>query len=452
MKSSTGSLSFPVTQALSFSVTPGGSLQGRLQVPGDKSISHRAVILGAIAMGDTEIIGFLEGEDTLATVAAFRAMGVPIETLSVGRIRVYGVGLRGLSAPHGPLYLGNSGTSMRLLAGLLAGQSFSTELIGDASLSRRPMGRVAEPLRVMGAKVTTSNTGTPPVWIRGGCALSGIDYRMPMASAQVKSALLLAGLFAKGETCVEEPAPTRDHTERMLSRFGYRLSRTHKRVCITGQGVLQGGQVIVPGDISSAAFFLVGATIAEGSDLILENVGINPTRIGVLSILRMMGADITLSNERMAGDEPMADIRVRAHPLTGIEIPAEMVPLAIDEFPALFVAAAFAKGKTIVTGATELRAKESDRIAVMAAGLRTLGIETETAPDGITIYGGKPTGGRIESHGDHRVAMAFAMAGLGSSGMIVIEDCENVTTSFPGFEDFAARMGLRIVAHGGGIQ
>jgi len=432
---------------LSFSVTPGGALRGRLRVPGDKSISHRAIILGAIAEGESEIIGFLESEDTLATLAAFRAMGVLIETQAIGRIRVVGVGLKGLSAPPGPLYLGNSGTSMRLLAGVLAGQPFSTELTGDASLSRRPMGRIAEPLRAMGAKITTSDAGTPPLWIEGGCALSGIDYKMPIASAQVKSALLLAGLFAEGQTCVEEPAPTRDHTERMLPGFGYRPRRVPGKVCVTGGRALRGGQVVVPGDISSAAFFLVGATIAAGSDLVLENVGINPTRIGVIRILGIMGADITLLNERISGGEPVADIRVRARPLTGIRIPAEMAPLAIDEFPVLFIAAAFAEGKTTVTGIGELRTKESDRIAVMAEGLQQLGIDAESTKDSMIIHGGRPIGGRIASHGDHRVAMAFAMAGLGAQEPIVIEDCANVNTSFPGFVEAAARVGLRISAY-----
>nr|VFK18170.1 MAG: 3-phosphoshikimate 1-carboxyvinyltransferase [Candidatus Kentron sp. LPFa] len=429
---------------LSFSVTPGGALRGRLQIPGDKSISHRAIILGALATGESEIIGFLEGEDTLATVAAFRAMGVSIETEGVGRVRVRGVGLHGLSAPAGPLYLGNSGTSMRLLAGVLAGQSFSTELIGDGSLSKRPMGRIAGPLNAMGAEITTTDAGTSPLRIRGGRALSGIDYQMPVASAQVKSALLLAGLFAQGRTCVQEPAPTRDHTERMLRGFGRRLRRIPGKVCITGGGTLRGGQVVAPGDISSAAFFLVGAAIAEGSDLVLENVGINPTRIGIIRILGMMGADITLFHERMAGGEPVADIRIRSHPLTGLRIPEQMTPLAIDEFPAIFIAAAFAKGQTTVTGAEELRAKESDRIAVMAEGLRGLGIDAEPTPDGMIIQGGRPTGGRVASHGDHRVAMAFAMAGLGAQGKIVIEDCANVNTSFPGFTDAASRVGLRI--------
>nr|VFK39199.1 MAG: 3-phosphoshikimate 1-carboxyvinyltransferase [Candidatus Kentron sp. TC]VFK54949.1 MAG: 3-phosphoshikimate 1-carboxyvinyltransferase [Candidatus Kentron sp. TC] len=429
--------------SLSFSVTPGGALRGRLRVPGDKSISHRAIILGALATGDSEIIGFLEGEDTLATLTTFRAMGVPIEIEEIGRVRVRGVGLDGLSAPAGPLYLGNSGTSMRLLAGVLAGQSFSTELIGDASLSKRPMDRIADPLNAMGAKIAT-NAGAAPLSIQGGRALSGIDYRMPVASAQVKSGLLLAGLFARGRTCVEEPAPTRDHTERMLRGFGYRLRRTPGKVCITGGGTLRGGRVVVPGDISSAAFFLVGATIAEGSDLILENVGINPTRIGVIRILGMMGADITLFNERMAGGELVADIRTRSHPLTGMRIPEQMAPLAIDEFPAIFVAAAFAKGETTVAGAEELRAKESDRIAVMAEGLRQLGIDAEPTLDGMIIQGGKPTGGRVASRGDHRVAMAFAMAGLGAREGVVIEDCANVNTSFPGFTDAASRVGLRI--------
>nr|VFJ50302.1 MAG: 3-phosphoshikimate 1-carboxyvinyltransferase [Candidatus Kentron sp. FM]VFJ56490.1 MAG: 3-phosphoshikimate 1-carboxyvinyltransferase [Candidatus Kentron sp. FM]VFK08298.1 MAG: 3-phosphoshikimate 1-carboxyvinyltransferase [Candidatus Kentron sp. FM] len=450
----------------SFSVTPGGALRGRLRVPGDKSISHRAIILGALAEGDTEIAGFLEGQDTLATVAAFRDMGVGIETGGPGEVRIRGVGTTGLSAPSGPLYLGNSGTSLRLLAGVLAGQRFASELVGDASLSRRPMTRIAAPLGAMGAGITTSAQGTPPVRIRGGDTLSGIDYEIPIPSAQVKSCLLLAGLFAKGETCVRERVPTRDHTERMLMGFGYPGfddsgldDRAHgipeeeiwhkeisNRICIAGGGRLRGTRVVVPGDISSAAFFLVGAAIAAGSELILENVGVNPARTGVIRILRMMGADITLLNETMAGAEPVADIRVRAGPLRGVRIPAGMVSLAIDEFPALFIAAACAEGETTVTGAGELRSKESDRIAVMAEGLQRLGVDARPTADGMIIRGSEPAGGRVASHGDHRVAMAFAMAGLVSRGTVVIEDCANVDTSFPGFADTAAGVGLRIVS------
>jgi len=430
----------------SFLVTPGGTLRGRLRVPGDKSISHRAVILGAIAEGETRISGFLEGEDTLATLAAFRDMGVTIEVEKGGEVRIQGVGLRGLSAPSGPLYLGNSGTSMRLLSGVLAGQSFVSELTGDPSLSRRPMGRVADPLNAMGADIATANDGRPPVRIRGGKALSGIDYAIPVASAQVKSCLLLAGLFATGRTCVQEPAPTRDHTERMLVGFGYPVEWTSNGVCIEGGNKLQGTQIVIPGDISSAAFFLVGASIAPGSDLILEGVGVNPTRTGIISILRRMGAEITLSNQRTVGGELMADLQVRSQPLHGIEIPPDMVPLAIDEFPALFIAAAFAEGETTVTGAEELRNKESDRIATMAKGLEKLGIDAKPTTDGMIIRGGAPIGGRVASYGDHRIAMAFAVAGIGSRRPIFIEDCASVATSFPSFPEVASEVGLRIVA------
>lgn len=427
-----------------FTIAPGGTLQGRLQVPGDKSISHRALILGAIAEGDTEITGFLEGEDTRATLAAFRQMGVVIEADGAGRVRVHGVGLKGLSAPMVPLYLGNSGTSMRLLAGVLAGQSFSSELTGDESLSRRPMARIADPLRAMGAEISTREQGTPPLRIRGGNTLSGIEYAMPVASAQVKSCLLLAGLLARGSTRIREPAPTRDHTERMLAGFGYALHYKDGKIGIEGGGALRGTRVAVPGDISSAAFFLVGASIARDAELVLENVGVNPTRTGLLQILRMMGAEFALRNERMAGGEPVADIWVRSRPLKGIEVPPALVPLAIDEFPALFVAAAATEGKTTVTGAEELRGKESDRIATMAEGLERLGIDARATPDGMIIQGGTFTGGRIASHGDHRVAMAFSMAALASREAIVVEDCANVDTSFPGFADIAAKAGLGI--------
>ncbi|MFD2110497.1 3-phosphoshikimate 1-carboxyvinyltransferase [Thiorhodococcus fuscus] len=435
---------------LRFLVTPGGSLQGRLRVPGDKSISHRSIMLSAIAEGETHITGFLEGADALATLAAFRRMGVEIEGPSDGEVRVRGVGLRGLSAPDGPLDLGNSGTSMRLLSGLLAGQSFATTLIGDASLTKRPMRRVTEPLAAMGARIQTTETGTAPLGIEPVSSLSSMQYAMPVASAQVKSCLLLAGLYADGETCVTEPAPTRDHTERMLTAFGYSV-RTHgSRVCLKGGGRLQGCRLRVPADISSAAFFLVGASIAPDSDLTLESVGINPTRVGVINILRLMGADIELIDRRIEGGEPVADIRVRSASLKGIRIPEDQVPLAIDEFPALFIAAACAEGETLLTGAEELRVKESDRIQVMADGLARLGIEAEPRADGMRIVGGTlgstlaSEGGAIDAHGDHRIAMAFAIAGLRASGPVEIRDCLNVETSFPGFAGLAAGIGLGI--------
>lgn len=427
-----------------FSVQPGGCLKGALRVPGDKSMSHRSIMFGALADGVTEIEGFLEGEDSLATLKAFRAMGVRIEGPESGRVRIHGVGIDGLQAPTTPLDLGNSGTSMRLLSGLLAGQSFDVTLIGDASLSSRPMRRVTAPLGEMGALIETTDTGTAPLAIRGGQRLRGMDYVMPVASAQVKSALLLAGLRAEGRTCVTEPAPTRDHTERMLRGFGYAVATEGSKVCLEGGGRLTATRVTVPGDISSAAFFLVGASIAEGSELMLENVGINPTRTGVIDILHLMGADLEVLNPREAGGEPVADLRVRCAPLRGIDIPEHLVPLAIDEFPALFVAAACAEGRTVLRGAEELRVKESDRIQVMADGLEALGVVAQPTPDGIVIEGGPMKGGRVDSRGDHRIAMSFAMAALRAAGPIQIADCANVATSFPGFDRLATGCGLSL--------
>ena len=427
-----------------FHIQPGGQLHGNIRVPGDKSISHRSIMLGSLADGVTEVSGFLEGEDALATLNAFRAMGVRIDGPEQGQVTIHGVGIDGLRAPEGDLDVGNSGTSMRLLAGLLAGQSFTVTMTGDASLSRRPMRRVADPLTSMGARIETQQDGTPPLTIHPVATLKGIQYDMPMASAQVKSALLLAGLYAAGETCVTEPAPTRDHTERMLSGFGYPVRRNGATACVSGGGRLRACRIDVPADISSAAFFMVGAAIAPGSDITLTHVGINPTRIGVINILRQMGADITLLAEREVGGEPVADLRIRYAPLHGIDVPEDQVPLAIDEFPALFIAAACAEGQTRLTGAEELRVKESDRIQVMADGLQTLDIKAEPTMDGIVIQGGQIGEGRIDSHGDHRIAMAFAIAGLRASGDIVVGDCANVMTSFPGFVELAAGVGLKI--------
>lgn len=431
-------------EKLNYLVKPGGMLTGSLRVPGDKSISHRSVMLGSLANGVTVINGFLEGEDSLATLNAFRQMGVGIDGPKQGRVTIQGVGMHGLSAPKSDLNLGNSGTSMRLLSGLLAGQGISITLIGDSSLSGRPMKRVIDPLIQMGAKIGSTEAATAPLVIAANNQLHGIDYHLPMASAQVKSALLLAGLYAKGETCVTEPAPTRDHTERMLQGFGYPVRRNANRICVTGGGRLNGCEIDVPADISSATFFLVGVSIAEGSEMVLEHVGINPTRDGVISILRLMGADIELINEREVGGEPVADIRVRSSNLHGIEIPEALVPLAIDEFPALFIAAACAEGETRLSGAEELRVKESDRIQVMAEGLKKLGIHADPTADGIVIKGGSIEGGQVESHGDHRIAMSFAMAGLRSAGSIEIVDCANVNTSFPGFVPLASKSGLTI--------
>jgi 3-phosphoshikimate 1-carboxyvinyltransferase len=429
---------------LIFRAAPGGKLNGRIRVPGDKSISHRSIMLGSLADGVTEVSGFLEGEDNIATLEAFRTMGVRIEGPVDGRVTVHGVGMHGLKAPAKPLYLGNSGTSMRLLSGLMAAQAFDVEMSGDASLSKRPMKRVTDPLRLMGAVVEATATGTPPLKVKGGQPLQGINYVMPMASAQVKSCLLLAGLYAAGKTCVTEPAPTRDHTERMLTGFGYAVERKGNTVCVQGGGHLKACRIDVPADISSATFFMVGAAIAAGSDITLEHVGINPTRIGVINILRLMGADLELLNQREAGGEPVADIRVRAGRLKGIRIPEDQVPLAIDEFPALFVAAACAEGETVLTGAEELRVKESDRIQVMADGLVALGVDARATPDGMVIRGGRIGGGQVDSHGDHRIAMSFAMAALVASGPITITDCANVNTSFPGFVALANRTGLAL--------
>lgn len=430
---------------VTFKLQSGGDVRGDIRVPGDKSISHRSIMLGALSEGVTEVEGFLEGEDSLATLQAFRDMGVTIEGPEKGFVRIHGVGLHGLQAPRGPLYLGNSGTAMRLFAGLLAGQAFDTELTGDESLTKRPMGRVADPLREMGAVIETAEGGRPPIRIKGGQVLKGIDYVMPMASAQVKSCLLLAGLYADGETRVTEPAPTRDHTERMLNGFGYSVGREGATAFLKGGGQLTGGPIDVPADISSAAFFLVAASITPGADLTLRHVGINPTRVGVINILKQMGADIVVENEREVGGEPVADLRVRHARLKGIQIPEDQVPLAIDEFPVLFIAAVCAEGETVLTGAEELRVKESDRIQVMADGLAQLGVKTTVTPDGIVIQGGQAMqAGTVNSHGDHRIAMAFSVASLRSEGEILITDCANVATSFPNFVDLAKTVGIRI--------
>jgi len=433
-----------VEKPVRFLASPGGKLSGRLRVPGDKSISHRAIMLGSLAIGETRVSGFLEGDDSMATLAAFRAMGVGIEGPDAGRVRIQGVGLKGLKAPAGALYLGNSGTSMRLMSGLLAGQSFDTTLTGDVSLSGRPMQRVVRPLSTMGARIDTQADGTAPLVIHGAATLAGIDYDMPVASAQVKSCILLAGLYASGTSCVSEPAPARDHTERMLAGMGYPVQRQPGRVCIEGGHILKGIEIDIPADISSAAFFLVGASIAPGSELVLEHVGMNPTRTGIIDILQRMGADIEVSNAREVGGEPVADLLVRSAPLHGIDIPAELVPLAIDEFPVIFIAAACAQGRTVLTGAEELRVKESDRIQVMAEGLHTLGIHAEATPDGMIIEGGVPGSGCVDSHGDHRIAMAFSVAALRARGEIEIRDCANVNTSFPGFVELAGDAGLMI--------
>jgi 3-phosphoshikimate 1-carboxyvinyltransferase len=434
-----------------FNLSPGGSLHGEARVPGDKSMSHRCIMLGALAHGTTRVRGFLEGEDALATVAVFRAMGVKIEGPSKGDLTVHGVGMHGLQAPRAALDLGNSGTSIRLLCGLLAGQSFSTVLTGDASLRGRPMGRVMQPLGQMGAEIASAADSKPPLRITGGTVLHGIHYPLPMASAQVKSCILLAGLYARGRTSVTEPAPTRDHTERMLRGFGYPVERDEAGVIsVEGGGELHAAAIDVPADISSAAFLLVAASIAPGSDLLLTHVGINPTRIGVITILRAMGADIEIVERREVGGEPVADLQVRGATLHGIEIPVDQVPLAIDEFPVLFIAAACAEGETVLRGAEELRVKESDRIAAMAEGLETLGVNTEVLDDGIIVQGfgdnGSFAGGEVNSHHDHRIAMAFSVAALRAEAEIKILETDNVATSFPGFDALMRGLGLQISA------
>ena len=426
-----------------FYLEPGGKLTGRIRVPGDKSMSHRAIMLGSIAEGRSSVSGFLQGEDALATLAAFRQMGVAISDPVAGELTIDGVGLHGLAPPERVMDVGNSGTSIRLMSGLLAGQRFDSILTGDQSLLRRPMARVITPLSQMGALIS-SHEGCPPLEVMGGRALTGIHYDMPVASAQVKSSVLLAGLYASGHTSVTEPAPTRDHTERMLRGFGYPVVTDDGVIHLQGGGTLTATDIDIPADISSAAFFLVGASIAPGSDLILEHVGINPTRDGVITILREMGADIEVMSERSVGGEPVADIRVRYAPLRGIEIPIEEVPLAIDELPVILVAAACAEGVTVLRGAEELRVKESDRIASMADGLNQLGITNRVQPDGIEVVGGELSGGVIATHYDHRIAMSFSMAALRASDRIKVSDCAHVATSFPGFAELAVQTGLRL--------
>lgn len=435
-----------ITRAAELHVAAGGRLTGKIQIPGDKSVSHRAIMLGAIAEGTTHVKGFLEAEDTLATLSAFSAMGVSTQRPATGEVIIQGRGITSLKRPEDNLYLGNSGTSMRLMSGLLSGQSFNCTLTGDESLSKRPMLRVTVPLTEMGAVIACKADGTPPVRITGNQALQGIRYELPMASAQVKSCVLLAGLYAEGETCVIEKGVLRDHTERMLEGFGYDISYGNGQASLQGGGELTGQAIVVPGDISSAAFFIVGASIAPGSDLIIENVGMNPTRDGVIQILRLMGANIEILNEYVAGGEPVADLRIQSADLQGIDIPVELVPLAIDEFPAIFVAAACAQGETTLRGAEEMRVKESDRIAVMHEGLVALGIDAEALPDGMQIRGGQFNSGAIESHGDHRIAMAFAMAALRAKGEIELRDCLNISTSFPEFQGLAQACGLKISA------
>lgn len=425
-----------------WTVSSGRALQGELDIPGDKSVSHRAVMLAALADGVSTIDGFLEGEDTRATAAIFSQLGVRIETPSPSRRIVHGVGIDGLRAPGVPLDCGNAGTGMRLLSGLLAAQAFDSTLVGDESLSRRPMRRVIDPLSRMGARIESEAGGLPPLSIRGGQTIRGMDYTLEVASAQVKSAVLLAGLYAEGETVVREPHPTRDYTERMLTAFGVDIEFSPGHARLRGGQRLRATDIAVPADFSSAAFFIVAASIVPGSELRLRAVGLNPRRTGLLIALRAMGADIVEENRSEHGGEPVADLVVRHAPLHGIEVPVEIVPDMIDEFPALFVAAACAEGRTTVRGAAELRVKESDRLASMATGLRTLDIRVDETPDGATVLGGQIGSGEVHSHDDHRIAMAFSVAAQRASGPVRIFDVANVATSFPGYGALAQRIGF----------
>jgi 3-phosphoshikimate 1-carboxyvinyltransferase len=426
-----------------FTVNPSNVHDAAVAVPGDKSISHRAVMLGSIANGSTDVSGFLAGEDCLATLAAMRAMGIQIEQAGPTDIVVHGRGLHGLDRPERALDLGNSGTAMRLMAGLLSGQAFDTQLIGDESLSSRPMGRVITPLLAMGADIG-SEDGRPPLTVRGNRTLTAIEYELPVASAQVKSAVLLAGIYAEGVTSVVEPATTRDHTERMLRAMGVEVETSGHRISVQGGQALESCSIQVPGDLSSAAFVILAALLSDNAEIVIESVGVNPTRTGVIDILQAMGADIRLENPRLLSQEPVADVRVRSSVMRGGVVDPGLVSLAIDEFPVLFVAAAAARGTTRFSGIGELRVKESDRIAAMSAGLRALGIEVDESDDGAVVYGGKFTGGDVESFGDHRIAMSLAVAAGSSSGPVVVRDTAAVETSFPGFAALMASLGLNI--------
>jgi len=445
-----------MSKTLTFTTKPGSSVSGDIIVPGDKSVSHRSIMFGALAEGTTHIKGFLPGQDCLATMNCFKAMGIEIEGPDENQnVTVKGKGLHGLTAPKSLLDIGNSGTSIRLLSGILAGQSFASTMAGDSSLNKRPMGRVITPLKLMGANIHANEDGTPPVVCDGkpsNQALVGIDYLLPMASAQVKSCVLLAGMYAQGTTTVIEPGITRDHTERMLTAFGYPVQveknidgdANKTRVSIEGGHKLTACDIQVPGDISSATFFMVAGLIAKSGEITIRNVGMNATRIGSINILKAMNGDLTVINERMAGGEPVADIVVKASNLIGIDVNESDVPLAIDEFPAIFIAAACAQGTTRLRNAEELRVKESDRIQAMADGLVELGIECTVFEDGIDILGGTLVSGTVNSHHDHRIAMSFAIGSLRATGEITILECDNVATSFPNFVRLANEVGLNI--------
>ncbi|MFL0585999.1 3-phosphoshikimate 1-carboxyvinyltransferase [uncultured Sphingomonas sp.] len=427
-------------------------LAGRIRVPGDKSISHRALMLSALAVGESQVEGLLEGEDVLATAAAMRAMGATIVRGDDAIWRINGVGVGGLLQPQAALEMGNSGTSTRLLMGLVASHPITATFTGDASLSTRPMNRVIDPLSTMGAEFTASPGGRLPLMVRGLCPAVPITYRLPVASAQVKSALLLAGLNTPGITRVIEPVPTRDHSERMLAGFGAEISVEEsdegRIISLTGEAELRPQSIVVPGDPSSAAFWMVAASIVPGSDVVIENVGLNPTRAGLVTVLRLMGADIVEQDPRVVGGEPVADLRVRHAALSGIEVPHDVAPSMIDEYPVLFVAAAFASGRTIARGADELRVKESDRIAVMKAALEANGVPCEEHKDGLTIEGTGgdpiPGGGTVASRLDHRIAMSMAVAGLHAAQPVAIDDASPVATSFPSFFDLLTQLGGRV--------
>ena len=429
---------------MNFLINPSRIYDSKLTVPGDKSVSHRALMLGGIAKGCTRIKGFLAGQDCLSTKSSMEALGVKIDMPTETEMLIQGVGLHGLSDPKIDLDLGNSGTGMRLIAGLLVGQDFSSRLIGDASLSGRPMGRIIKPLSKMGAKISSDINETPPLQILGKSKLRAIHYDLPIASAQVKSAILLAGLYAEGITTLTEPAITRDHTERMLISMGARLSISGKKLSIEGRYELSGCDIAVPSDLSSASFIILAVLISKKADVLIQNVGINPTRIGVIEILRSMGADITLENKQQKSGEPVADIRVKSSKLVGSVIDPSLVSLAIDEFPVLFVAAAYSQGKTTFSGIGELRVKESDRIAAMSEGLKKLGITVDEYPDGAVIYGGKFSGGEVHSKGDHRIAMSLAVAGTIADEQVIIKDVDSVDTSFPGFCECMTEIGADI--------
>ena len=431
----------------------GSALRGQVRVPGDKSISHRALMFSALAVGESRIAGLLEGEDVLATAAALRAMGADIVRDGPEDWRVRGVGVGGLLEPAGALDMGNSGTSTRLLLGLLASHPVTATFIGDASLSRRPMGRVITPLEAMGARFAARDGGRLPLTITGCCPALPIRYVLPVASAQVKSAILLAGLNTPGTTVVVEPVPTRDHSERMLAGFGAQLHMEKtpegRLIALTGEAELRPQTIIVPGDPSSAAFPLVAGAVVPGSDVTIGNVGMNPTRSGLIGVLREMGADLRLEQERMVGGEPVADIRVRAAPLAGVDVPPQVAPSMIDEYPVLCVAAALARGRTVLRGLEELRVKESDRIALMAEGLAACGVPVEELPDGLVIEGSGgapvPGGATVRSALDHRIAMSFAVLGQCARAPVTIDDAAPIATSFPGFIAMMTGLGAGLV-------